>query len=205
VRLGWQHTAGAAAHVELGYASGDNDPRDATAHTFTMHSDHNVGIVLFEQVLPLLTARSVDRASDPSLVGVPMAGIRFAVNPGAVQNAAYGNAVVRFRPRSALDVRLGYLFAVPVADVIDVYQTALQGGFPAGFGGRLYDRGSYGHEVDAQTTYELVLDRGLRARLGVEAGVLLPGTAFDGVARIRPAGGDPRALWIGRALASLVW
>lgn len=204
-RVGWRHADTASVHVETGLASGDNDPRDATARTFTMHSDHQVGLVLFDQVLPLVTARAVDRASDPALVGVPMAGMRFAINPGAVQNAIYGTAVVRARPYRSLDARLGYLYAVPAADILDVYQTAMQGGFTTGYGGRVHDRSPYGHELDARATYDIAVPRDLELRVGADAGVLFPGAAFAGVDRIRPTGGDARALWLARVIATLFW
>jgi len=77
----------ATTSLEGGYASVDNGPRDTVARTFTMSTDYNVGMVLFDHVLPLLTARGVDRAADASLVGQPSPSTRFAINPGAVQNA----------------------------------------------------------------------------------------------------------------------
>jgi hypothetical protein len=194
-----------AAALEGGYASGDNDPLDDVSHTFTMHTDHRVGLVLFDQVLPMLSARGADRLVDPTLVGQPPPGTRFAINPGAVQNAVYGNLVLRARPLRQLDLRLGYLFAAPAADIIDAYQSALRGGYATSYGGRVQSRGAYGHELDARATWELELPAMLRLRVGAEGGVLFPGDAFAGVLGLRPDDGDPRPVWLGRAMLSLFW
>jgi hypothetical protein len=205
-RVRWDHDAARlTATLEGGYASGDDDPLDATARTFTMHTDHNVGLVLFDQALPLVSARGVDRASDPMLVGAPTPGLRFAINPGAVQNAIYGAAVAKLRPAPPLDLRLGYVYAVPAADLVDPYETALHGGFATSAGGRMRWRGAYGHELDARAAYDVHLPRALVLRTGLEGGVLVPGAAFDGVPGIHPDGGPARALWLGRVLLSLLW
>lgn len=193
------------ATLEGGYASGDNDPRDGVARTFTMHTDHNVGLVLFEHLLPLLSARGVDRLADPGLLAQAPPGLRFAINPGAVQNAAYAHPTLRFRPLTPLDLRLGYLFAVPAADIVDAYQTGIRGGYAASYGGKVQSRGAYGHEIDARATWELSLPGALRLRAGGEGGVLIPGAAFDGVAGVRPDGGRKQAVWLGRAMLSLFW
>ncbi len=195
----------ATTSLEGGYASGDNDPRDTVARTFTMSTDYNVGMVLFDHVLPLLTARGVDRAADASLVGQPSPSTRFAINPGAVQNAIYGNLVLRWRPVTPLDLRVGVLYAVPAADLMDAYQTAIQGGYPTSYGGRVQSRGAYGHELDTRATWRFDLPGGLALDVGPEGGVLFPGGAFDGVAGLRRLGAQTRAIWLGRARLSLMW
>lgn len=184
--------------LEGGYASGDNDPRDAVSRTFTMHTDHNVGLILFDQVLPLLSARGVDRISDASLVAQPAPGTRFAINPGAVQNALYGTLVLRSHPVAPLDLRVGYLFATPAADLLDAYQTGIHGGYPTSYGGKVQFRGAYGHEVDVRASWDFSLPSELRLRLGVEGGVFLPGAAFEGVPGMK-------TLWLGKALLSFHW
>lgn len=205
-RVRWDHDrAHITAQLEAGYASGDNAPRDDVSRTFTMHTDHSVGIVLFDQVLPLLSARSVDRLADPTLTAVPPPSTRFAINPGAVQNALYGNPVLRYRPIAPLDLRLGYLFAKPAADVIDPYQTAVHGGYATSPGGKVGNRGAYGHELDARAAFSFALPAHAVLRLASEGGVLLPGAAFDGVSSLRTVGGSARPVWLGRAVLSLFW
>lgn len=163
--------------LEVGYASGDADPRDGVARAFTMNSDHNVGLILFEQVLPLLTARAVDRVADPELSGTPAAGLRHGVAQGGVSNAVYVFPTVRIRPVHTLDVRLGWVLAVAPVQPVDLYATAANGGWSKGWGsGRLY-----GNEIDAGLHWTLLAPSPVRVgvKLGVEGGVFLPGSAFD--------------------------
>lgn len=205
-RLRWDHDAlRLSAHLETGYASGDNDPRDNVSRTFTMHTDHNVGLVLFDHVLPLLTAHSADRLGDPGLSAVAPPSTRFAINPGGVQNAIYLNPVVRWRPLSPLEMRFGYLFAAAAADVIDPYQTAINGGFPTNAGGIVGRRGVYGNEFDVRATWDHPMPRRALLRAGVEGGVLLPGSAFDDVPGLRPEDGGMDEIWLGRLMLSLLW
>jgi hypothetical protein len=184
--------------LEAGYASGDNDPRDGVARTFSMHSDHNVGLVLFDQVLPMMTARAADRLASPSLLGTPPPSLRFLINPGAVQNAAYLHPVVKWRPADVVELRLGYLYAVAAADVTDAYQSALSGGYSTTPGGRVQGGRAYGHEVDARVAVRLPLLAATSLLVGAEGGVLIPGSAFDGVTGL----GTP---WLARGLASFRW
>ena len=67
---------------EIGYASGDNDPMDSTMRTFNFHSSFGVGLVLVDHVLPMMSARSVDRINDESLLDVTPPSLRFTVNQG---------------------------------------------------------------------------------------------------------------------------
>lgn len=186
-----------AVHAELGYASGDNDPRDATARTFAMHTDHNVGLVLFDHVLPLISARSADRLTDPALLAVPPPSLRFAVQQGAVQNAIYAHPVVRWRPAEPVELRLGYLLAAPAAQVADPYQTALNGGYPRDAAGRSADWGTYGHEFDARAAVRVPLAGGVALRLCAEGGVLLPSEALQTVVGQAP--------WTARGSAAVTW
>lgn len=209
VRVTWEHEPRRLSfRLESGYASGDNDPRDDVARTFTMHTDHNVGLLLFDHVLPLLSARAVDRLSDPSLLGQAPPGTRFAINPGAVQNAVYIHPVARWRPSPPAEVRLGYVFAVPAADVADAYQTGVNGGFATSYGGQPRERGAYGHEVDMRFTWDFGVGSKGVLRAGAEGGVLIPGPAFDGVSTLRPRtvdGTDTTVVWLARGMASLRW
>ena len=167
--------------LELGYASGDNDPGDDVARAFSFHSDCNVGLVLFDQVLPALGARAVDRLADPVLMARRPTSLRYVVNQGAVQGAAYFNPTVRWRPTSAVDVRLGYLLAASAGLSFDPYHTGLNGGYAAGYDGRAAAATLFGHEFDAAVGFTLPLPAGLSVRAGVEGGILLPGAALAGV------------------------
>lgn len=181
------------AKLEAGYAGGDNNPYDDVARQFTFNTDHQVGLILFDQALPMVTARSVDRAASPALLAVPPAGARHLVNQGAVANAIYLFPTARIRPTPALDVRAGYLFAASAADIADPYATAENGGYNAGFGGEAKGARALGHELDLSLRYGFDLGAGVELRVGYEAGVLFPGAAFDSLSERRP-------IWMARAL-----
>jgi len=174
---------GLTSKFELGFAGGDNDPRDATHHAFAFNTDYNVGLLLFEHYLPLVSARSADRVVDPALLAVPPSGLRYTVNQGAVANALYAFPRAIWKPQPWLDLRLGYLLAFSAADFVDVYQTALAGGHDTTPGGGTPGSRFLGHEFDGAARFELGLAGPAVVRLGVEAGLLLPGSAFDGIGR----------------------
>ena len=167
--------------LEGGGASGDNDGRDAVVRSFSMHSDHNVGLILFEELLPLLTARAVDRAADPALTGVPSPSGRFAVNQGQVTNALYLYPTIRWRFVEAAEARLGVMTARTAGDLVDVYQSALSGGYNTTPGGRTPGRRGLGSEVllGTRTTLPVGITR---LDLGAEGALFLPGPALDGLA-----------------------
>lgn len=167
--------------MELGYASGDADIRDGVARTFHMNSDHEVGLLLFEHVLPLVQARSIDRAADPELSGTPSPGLRHGIPQGSVHNAVYLYPTFRWRPVATLDVRLGGLVAWSASDVVDVYESAIAGGYNQGFDGEQAESRLYGGEVLAGFRGTIPLPAGLGLELGVEGAVFVPGAVFDGL------------------------
>jgi hypothetical protein len=169
------------AKLEAGFASGDNDPRDAVTRQFSFHSDYNVGMLLFEEILPLVTARSVDRAADPNLVGVPSSGARYTVNQGTVTNAVYLNPVLRYRPLPLLDLRLGYVAAWSAGDFVDAFETGANGGYNTTPGGVRGGEHFLGHELDLGVRYTFQLPGRTAIEIGLEGSAFLPGAAFDGV------------------------
>lgn len=173
------------ARVEGGYASGDNDPRDAVVRGFTMHTDHNVGIILFEQALPLMGARAADRVADPALMAVPPSGLRYTIPQGGVTNAIYAFPTLRWRPWVPLELRAGAVLAKGAGDVIDVYHSGISGGWPATPGGALIGDSApargLGVELDAAIRADLALPGATRLQLGVEGATWRPGPAFAGV------------------------
>jgi hypothetical protein len=195
------HELDLTAKLEAGYASGDNDPRDDVSRQFSFNTDYNVGLILFDQVMPMLTARAGDRVFDPDLLAVPPSGVRYTVAQGGVTNAGYLNPVLRYRPVEGLDLRLGYIWAVAAADLTDVYQTARNGGYPTGFDGEQGGARGLGHEVDVSARYTIQLPGAVAVRLGVESGVFLPGNALAG---LNEGAGIP-TLVLTRATFDLTW
>ena len=81
-------------------------------------------MVLFDQVMPMLTARSVDRIHDPELIQQAPASTRFLVNQGALRNARYIYPVIGYRPIEGLELKLAYLMAFSAAGAVDPFQVA---------------------------------------------------------------------------------
>lgn len=189
-----------SAKLEAGFASGDNDSRDDVVRTFSFHTDANVGMLLFDELLPLISARSVDRAADPGLVNTPPPGARYTVNQGAVSNAVYLNPVLRYRPLPDLDLRFGWLTAWSAGDFADAYQTGVSGGYNVTPGGVSGGSHALGHEVDLGLRYTVHIPGATALTFGAEGATFLPGVAFEGM------GGDRLATqWLGRGRASFTW
>jgi hypothetical protein len=188
------------AKIEAGFATGDNDLRDDVVRTFSFHTDHDVGMLLFDELLPLVTARAADRASDPALLAVPPTGLRYTVNQGAVSNAIYLAPVIRWRPVPALDLRVGWVAAWTAGDFVDAYQTGVHGGYNHTPGGVPLGSHALGHEVDLGLRYTIRVPGATAVHLGAEGAAFVPGAAFDGV------GGDRLATqFLGRGRVSFTW
>ena len=185
------------AKLDLGFASGDNDARDEDAHAFAFNSDFGAGLVLFDHVLPLLSARAADRVVDPTLLDRAPAGLRWTVNQGAVTNAVFVHPRALWRPSEWADVRLGWMPVWAPADVADVYTSARAGGFNTTTGGRSGGGRFYGQEVEASARGRLRLFGPVVAQVGVEAGVFFPGSVFEGV--------DLGTVSLARGMAEVTW
>jgi hypothetical protein len=168
------------AQVEGGYASGDANPYDGTIKRFTFDPNHQIGLVLFPYYMHFQTARAATNAANPELVARPLPGSRFLVSNGGVFGASYLNPVVVFRPLPTLDLKAGAVIAVASSDVVDPYRTAIAAG---GNGDQSYYGGSpksrdLGLELDGGVEWRVRLQL-ITLQLGAQAGVLLPGHAFD--------------------------
>ena len=160
--------------LETGWASGDGNNGDDTARSFSLHSDYNVGLVLFDEVLPSLQARSVERLADASLSAVPAPGLQYAVPQGGVNNSLYLQLCSSLTYKKLL-VRAAWMEAFSAVPYADPYQTALHGGYSTGLNGESSDSQYLGSEVDVRVQY------GLKDLIyvGVDAGHFMPGAALD--------------------------
>lgn len=164
--------------LEWGYASGDANPYDGVNRRFTFDPNHNVGLVLFDQVLAWKTARAATLAGDPDLVRRPAPGLSFLPSNGGVFGAMYLNPTVVVRPKRWLDLKAGVVIAQSTADVVDPYRAGALGSFANWDGG---DERSHnlGLELDLGADARIFVSDSLKLDVGVEGGVLLPGRAFD--------------------------
>lgn len=184
--------------LELGWASGDGNTLDGTVTRFTFDPDHNVGIVLFDEVMAWQTARAASLAADPDIAGRPARGIGLLPTRGGVSGAMYLFPTVRLKPLPRLDVRLGGVIAQSTADVVDPIRQKADGQARNYRGGRS-DSHDLGVELDAGVRWQVPLSY-VKLDLGLEGGVLLPGHAFDD-----ENGGGMDTIAVGRLRAGLSW
>lgn len=166
------------AELEWGYASGDADPTDGVTKRFTMDLNHNVGLVLFDQVLAWKTARAATIAQDPNVVNRPTPGLDFLPSRGGVFGATYLNPRVIVRPRPWMDLRAGVVIAQTTADFVDPYHAGALGSFQ-NFDGGDPRRHDLGVELDLGFVSRIAFKQGTTIELGIEGGAFFPGHAFD--------------------------
>ncbi|XXX73920.1 hypothetical protein WMF30_40365 [Sorangium sp. So ce134] len=168
--------------LEAGYASGDDDPSDGVSRRFTFDPSHNVGLILFDQVLAWKTARSATIAERELFAASPEPGIRSLPSKGGVFGAAYVNPRIVVRPARWLDLKAGAVIAEATADVVDPYSTPRPGGGLANYDGGDRRRRDLGVELDLGVDARIAMGRLVTIQLGTEAGVLFPGGAFEDAA-----------------------
>jgi len=86
---------------EVGYASGDDSILDENFTGRPLHSDYNVGLILYEQ---LMAQRTIEKfVGDEDTQGL--------WSKGGVYNSTYINPRFKFRPGDIWEFRLGFLMA----------------------------------------------------------------------------------------------
>ena len=175
-RVGWL-TPQWDALVEVGHASGDrqlyaiNDPDDFTQRP--LHPDHNVGLVLYEEILRERSQRRLGTGSPAASKPSNPDGAKGFGSLGGVVNSTYVNPRFRFRaPEGVLEgtrVVLGVLMAWNDESVVETGQPGFEF-FPND------GRGSYlGTEVDLGVHYEFYDGH---MTFGLETGYLRFGDAL---------------------------
>ncbi len=177
------------AKTDLGLATALGDPGAGLARTFTFNADDKMGMILFDQVQALRSARAADLAVpfDPS----GGYGSRAFASQGAIARTVFWSPLVlRIRP-PGLDVRVGYLVAWRAgADTEAVVRD--------GHGHLL------GHEVDLSARVRFPFADVFAVRVGFELGALFVGDAATFVTTSGDTGTSSRgAIFLGRAVLDL--
>ncbi|MCA9598347.1 MAG: hypothetical protein KC776_33775 [Myxococcales bacterium] len=165
------------AALEWGWASGDADPNDGVSRRFRFDPNHNVGLILFDEVMNWKTARAASIAQDPELTQRPAPGTDLLASNGSVFGATYLNPTVVVRPVRELDLKFGAVLAQTTADFVDPVRVGTGGVFENFDGGdpRSHDLGI---ELDTGFEYRHALDYEMTLELGAQGGVFFPGNAF---------------------------
>jgi len=100
VRAGYEQP-GYSAIFETGYASGDDDVSDGKFTGRALHSDYNVGLLLYEEVLSRVSAAAYPGEASS------------LASKGGVYNSRYIYPHVKIRPTDNLEIIGAYLLAWP--------------------------------------------------------------------------------------------
>lgn len=175
--------------LEAGYASGDSNPEDALQRRGTIDPDHRVGLILFPEVLNMMSARTATLASSPELFARPARGTELLPTNGGVAGAYYFFPYAIWRPLDWLEARLGAVVAWASTDVVDPF--ALRARSQAvNFRGGDPTRRDLGFELDGAVLLHGPIAQDVVLSGGVEGGIFAPGHAFDdaGGNRMPPVG-----------------
>lgn len=177
---------------DAGYASGDPNPDDGRIGNFTFDRGHQVGLVLFPQIVGWRTARSEILATDGSITGEPLNGTQLVPTRGALTNAVYFHPKARWAFRERLELWGGPLFAFAPDPIVDPVATRLGGGTPKNSLLGDGDQRVYGSEIDVGLRARVDL-RGFWTMVGLQYGV---GFLADGLADAMGRTDDPaHAVW----------
>ena len=160
--------------LETGWASGDGNNGDDVARSFSLHSDYNVGLILYDDIIPNIQARSVERLADESLSAQPAPGLQYVVPQGGVNNSIYLQLCSSIKHKHWL-VRGAWMEAFSAVPFADPYQTALHGGYSTALNGAASESRYLGSEADVRVQYSLKD----MVHVGVDAGYFIPGTALN--------------------------
>jgi hypothetical protein len=117
VRAGWQNEQFTGV-FEHGYASGDDDPTDGAFTGRPLHPDHNVGLLLYEEILARITAAQWGT------------GAKGLWSNGSVYNSRYIFPNVRFRPLTNWEIIGAFLVAWPdKPDGVRIYCNEADAGY----------------------------------------------------------------------------
>ena len=167
--------------LDIGWATGDNQPQDDTLSAFRFDPAYHVGMILFEEVLGRVSARGLDRASDPELAAVPQHGVRRLPTNGSITNTVYlyPQVVWRLFDRQ-LEARGAFLAAFAPADVTDGYASALVGGYNSNAFRKVEARGFLGGELNlgVRQTNKGIFGSPIDFSVGVQYGLFFPGPAL---------------------------
>jgi hypothetical protein len=162
--------------ADVGHFSGDR-PDTEENEGYRADPDFSVGFLLFPEVIRQQTVRSAERLRQYEKDTKQFLGANELPTKGAVRNATYFATAVSWRPGSFL-LGLYALAAWAPEPFFDPLNTRLGGAGPVNALGDVAST-YYGTELTFITQYQLNWARYTGARMGITAGVLLPGDAIS--------------------------
>ncbi|TNF23626.1 MAG: hypothetical protein EP329_27000 [Deltaproteobacteria bacterium] len=163
--------------LELGVASGDDNPFDEKIRDFSFDREYRVGLLMFREMMRTSTAITALNLADPTWQGTPPRGYEHLTTEGAVRGASYVNPRITVRPTRELALYAGFLYGASDGAYVDPFRSSLAGGAAVGPNGAL-EKDALGIEVDLGARYVKRFERlALVAR--AELGWFNPGGVFD--------------------------
>ncbi len=167
--------------VEVGVASGDDNPFDDELHDFTFDREYRVGLLMFGEAARVSSAVAAHNVADETFRARAPRGYDALATNGAVRNAIYVNPRVAWSPRflglEGLSILAGYLWGRTAVPWTDAFNSSLVGGASVGPRGAEEVTG-LGHEIDLGVDYRrrvANLSFGARA----QGAYFAPGEVFD--------------------------
>lgn len=192
------HRGPILALLEGGFTSGDEDPFDDTIRSFAMDRDHQVGLLMFPELIASATAGTHANLMDPAWRRSGPRGADQIATLGAVRGALYLNPRISVEITKDFVAYTGYVYAQQVGAWVDPFWSGFAGGAARGpRNGPPSDL--LGHEVDVGLSLAVPLDD-VRLTLRTEAAWCRPGGIFAA------ADGTPAAdIWGFWVFAGIGW
>jgi hypothetical protein len=198
---------GLETEVEIGYASGDHNSYDDESHAFFFDPDYNVGLIFFEEMWPLISARAAEISSDPGNLAVPPKGLDLVPSQGRATNTFYLLPNLRwtwnpsFPVLRKVQLLAGGLVLFSPAGPAHSYYTFRNGGTAANHLGGAVESSYLGTEFLAGLRIEVwPWKEHLGLAFKVDESYFLPGKALAA-----PGGSIPDGVWKIMASAALMW
>lgn len=188
---------GLEIEFEMGYASGDNDPYDKDSTAFFFDPDFNVGMIFFEEMLPLISARAVEEMTDPERSNQVPKGLDLIPTKGRVTNTIYYLPQIRYTPplggTLAESLQLAFAAAILTTPTrfSHPYYTFENGGTPTNHLRARTESNYLGTEILTALRFRFEpLVEHLGLKVGLEYAHFLPGAALS-----YPDGSKIDAVW----------
>lgn len=155
---------------KVAWASGDRTPDDDVYTAFRFDRDHNVGMVLFDEVQGATELAAIEQGQDPDRGAVSQPGLPNLATEGAFQSAFALQPAGVWAPLNFLELRAGAVFAWATGPISQPVQAALNGGAPTNPIGEPSDGRYLGTELDWAIGTRVPEDWSFRPQLQVQGG-----------------------------------
>jgi len=192
---------------EVGYASGDNNPYDDESTGFYFDQDFNVGMIFYDEILPMVTAKSVEILTDPDRTTSIPKGLDLIPSKGRVTNSLYFMPQLRYKTPlgmkldETLQLSLGAAVLTTPTKFAHAYYTFENGGTPTNHLGGRTNSNYLGTEILAGVLFKFwPFKQHIGTKLGFQFAYFMPGSALEDA-----TGEMPDAVWKIMTSATLQW